>query len=49
MIVGLSPRCFACVFLQVADSVKDRDAWVDTLTHLVVTIRSLGHQKEYEM
>jgi len=33
----------------VADSPTTRDAWVDTLTHLVVTIRSLGQQQEYEM
>ncbi len=50
-------RCFSLVF---KDGVRDpldlaaedsgqRDMWVDALSHLVVTIRSLGQQQEYEM
>ena len=33
----------------VAEDKLTRDLWVDTLTHLIVTIRSLGQQKEYEL
>jgi len=33
----------------VAEDNDTRDAWVDTLRHLVVTLKSLSHQKEYEL
>ena len=49
-------RCFSLVFKEthnsldlLAEDQNTRDMWVDVLTHLVVTIRSLGEQKEYEM
>ena len=58
--VGLTelPRekCFSVIFKDthcsldlVAESKEDRDMWVDALTHLIVTIKSLGQQKEYEI
>ena len=28
---------------------SNRDLWVDVLNHLVVTIKSLGQQREYEI
>ena len=33
----------------VAEDRETRDTWVDALTHLVVTIKSLGQQQEYEL
>eukprot|EP00090_Calanus_glacialis_P018621 TRINITY_DN2888_c0_g1_i14.p1 TRINITY_DN2888_c0_g1~~TRINITY_DN2888_c0_g1_i14.p1 ORF type:complete len:706 (-),score=250.49 TRINITY_DN2888_c0_g1_i14:266-2272(-) len=33
----------------VAEDKQTRDAWVDAIKHLVVTLKSLSHQKEYEM
>ncbi len=33
----------------VAEDGNVRNLWVDALSHLVVTIRSLGQQKEYEL
>ncbi len=49
--------CFSLIFRDperppldlVAEDVGARDMWVDALSHLVVTIRSLGQQQEYEM
>lgn len=48
--------CFSLVFKDatppldlVAEDNNTRDLWVDVLSHLVVTIRSLGQQKEYEL
>jgi len=48
--------CFSIIFkddtppldLVTHDSV-DRDLWVDVLNHLVVTMKSLGQQREYEI
>ena len=33
----------------VAEDGTTRDMWVESLTHLVATVKSLGQQKEYEM
>ena len=49
--------CFSLIFKGsrlppldlVAEDQTVRDMWVDALTHLIVTIRSLGEQKDYEM
>ncbi len=50
-------RCFSLIFKDgerppldlAAEETAIRDMWVDALSHLVVTIRSLGQQQEYEM
>ena len=48
--------CFSVVFKDdtppldlVANDKSTRDIWVEVLSHLVATIRSLGEQKEYEL
>ncbi len=49
--------CFSLIFREgerapldlVAEDAGIRDMWVDALSHLVVTIKSLGQQQEYEM
>ena len=48
--------CFSIVFKDermpldlIAEDELTRNHWVDALCHLVVTIRSLGQQKEYEL
>merc|ERR1719206_974385 len=33
----------------VAEDKKTRDVWVETIKHLVITLKSLSHQKEYEL
>jgi len=33
----------------VADNKNTRDTWVDAIKHIVVTLKSLSHQKEYEL
>lgn len=33
----------------VAEDRKTRDVWVEALSHLIVTLKSLSHQKEYEL
>lgn len=49
-------RCLSYIFKDdrppldlVADDKETRDLWVDVISHLIVTIRSLGQQKEYEL
>jgi len=48
--------CFSIIFKDdtppldlVAHDSADRDIWVDVVSHLVVTMKSLGQQKEYEI
>jgi Ca2+-binding EF-hand superfamily protein len=33
----------------VAEDKRTRDVWVETIKHLVITLKSLSHQKEYEL
>ena len=33
----------------VAEDKQTRDVWVETIKHLVITLKSLSHQKEYEL
>eukprot|EP00092_Neocalanus_flemingeri_P005512 GFUD01005942.1.p1 GENE.GFUD01005942.1~~GFUD01005942.1.p1 ORF type:complete len:789 (-),score=239.22 GFUD01005942.1:53-2419(-) len=33
----------------VAEDKETRDTWVDAIKHLIVTLKSLSHQKEYEL
>ena len=48
--------CFSIIFKDdtppldlVAQDSIERDLWVDVLNHLVVTMKNLGQQKEYEI
>ena len=49
-------NCFSIIFKDgrppldlVAEGPAVRNHWVDALNHLIVTIRSLGEQKEHEL
>ena len=50
-------NCFSIIFKDgkrppldlVADDLAIRNHWVNALNHLIVTIRSLGEQKEHEL
>ena len=33
----------------IAEDSTTRDMWVESVQHLVATVKSLGQQKEYEM
>ena len=44
-----SPESGMPVLDLVAEDKETRDAWVDALRHLIVTLKSLSHQKEYEL